>query len=520
MLGPRRAGPVEQLHRPLQRGRAGGLRRCPGAAQYPYRAARTRGRPLPVVGERLPLQVPEGLVRCRSSDSRLRAACTQPTTTSVSSTSGRSSSGRAGPQVPDATPGRAGVPPGEQGLGVPGGGHRPAGLLEPVAGAAPVGGHLGGRFTAPGGQHVATPACSALAARRTECRGRCPRAARAAADTASCGGRLDQVGRRAARAARRPHRRRGRRTLPARPPPAAARRRQVRRRPRGCPLTDRTRPSSICATPAGTPAGTSSGGATSRAAATSCSVKNGLPSPRRTTSATTTSAGPRPTSAATSAARASGERPRSPSHARQPRRSSKPVQHGSSGGELLAAAGNDKRGSGRQRPRTRKVSRSSVPGSAQCRSSTTSAVRRSVPSAASRSRTAANSRVRRPTGPGSRAARRTGLGGGRPPVAARRERTGPGPGPGRGRPTGRPAGERIGHRPEGQRLRQRKTGTGQHQHVRGGTHGLGDQPGLADPGVPGHHRDLCRHPGRRAAPDRGVPARRGGRRTRPRHVLR
>ena len=44
--------------------------------------------------------------------------------------------------------------------------------------------------------------------------------------------------------------------------------------------------SSICATPGGTPGGTSSGGATSRAAATSCSVKNGLPSPRRTTSAT------------------------------------------------------------------------------------------------------------------------------------------------------------------------------------------------------------------------------------------
>ena len=46
--------------------------------------------------------------------------------------------------------------------------------------------------------------------------------------------------------------------------------------------------------------------------------------------------------------------------------------------------------------------------------------------------------------------------------------------------------QRVHDRPVRERLRQRQRGPSQHQHARDGGDDLGDQPALADAGVPGH----------------------------------
>jgi hypothetical protein len=98
----------------------------------------------------------------------------------------------------------------------------------------------------------------------------------------------------------------------------------------------------------------------------------------------------------------------------------------------------------------------------------------------------------------------------------------PAQGPVQGGPTGRArqVGEGIGDRPVRQRLRQRKTSAGQHQHVWSRAHGLGDQSCLADPGVAGDHRDLSGSGLAAQHPAEAVQLAAAADELRPRHVPR
>ena len=242
-----------------------------------------------------------------------------------------------------------------------------------------------------------------------------------------------------------------------------------------------------------------SGGATSRAAATSCSVKNGLPSPRRITSATNPAVGAPSTRDATRSATSScGSGARVTSlDAGQAGRGVEPVQHRVVRGELVASAGGQQRGPRRRAPdeERQQVQRSRI-GPVQVLDHQ----RGSAGRAEGCEQVADGREQAGPVSRGIRSGMRLG-GHGRDQGSdlRRHERCAPVQclvQHRAARRAGQPV-EGVGDRAVGQRFRHRQARPHQHRHVRDGTGDLSKQPRLADAGVAG---DQSRRGRSRVAP--------------------